>query len=77
VIAVTGDIAGFRRQLALEMARLDREISASYVLWTKHLPRPGEGTAQWSGNLTANWNYGVGGPTLVHQIPNKRATTPS
>jgi hypothetical protein len=73
VIAVTGDIAGFRRQLALEMARLDREVSAAYVLWTKRIFMDLViGTAQWSGNLAANWNYGVKVPdTSYYQIPNK------
>lgn len=66
-------IAEFRRQLALEMARLDREVSQEYYAWTKRVFKElVEGTPQWSGDTTANWNYSVGAASYRYdRIPNK------
>lgn len=73
----TSGIAAFRKQLALEMARIDREISAAYYLWTvKMFTELVEGSAQWSGNLASNWNYSVGGADYSYtEIPNKRGNS--
>lgn len=73
MIAITGDIKGFRKKLREEHARLDREVSAVYVRWTKRVFMDlVVGTAQWSGNLTANWNYSVTSPDPSYDaIPNK------
>lgn len=70
----TTGIAAFRRQLALEMARIDREISAAYYQWSATIFRElVEGSAQWSGNLTSNWNYSVGGADYSYtEVANKR-----
>lgn len=62
MIAVQGleDIPAFRKQIAEEMARLDRETSATYFDWTKKVFQDVvEGTPQWSGDTAANWNYSV------------------
>lgn len=73
MIKITGDIAGFRKQLALEQARLDREISAAYVGWTRRIfAEVVQGSAQWSGDLVANFNYAVGQPDYSYaRIANK------
>lgn len=75
MFAITGldKIGEFRKQIKLEMARLDREVTTTYEGWTKRVfTGLVEGTAQWSGNLAANWNYAVGAPSMRYvQVPNK------
>lgn len=55
------------------MARLDREISAAYYKWTTRVFADlVNGSPQWSGDMTANWNYSVGEPDFSYtQIANK------
>lgn len=69
----TSGVASFRQQMRLEMARLDREISAAFVGWTMEVFRGlVERSPQWSGNMAANWNYSVGSPNWGYTpIPNK------
>lgn len=59
----TSGVEAFRRELKLEMARLDREISKVYVGWTRRIfTELVQGSPQWSGNMTANWKFSVGQP---------------
>lgn len=71
-------IPEFRKQLQLEMARLDREISMAFYRWTMSLfTELVQGTAQWSGNLASNWNYSLGEPDFLYvQNPNKTGDDP-
>lgn len=69
----TSGVAAFRQQMKLEMARLDREITAAFVGWTVEVFRGlVERSPQWSGNMAANWNYSVHTPDFSYtQIANK------
>lgn len=66
-------IERFRRELRLEMARLDREISIAYFKWTVRVfSGLLQDSPQWSGDLTANWNYSVSKPDFSYtRVPNK------
>lgn len=69
----TKGVPKFVKELELELARLDREISEAYYNWTVGLfAYLVDNTAQFSGDLTSNWNYSVGQPDFsYHEWPMK------
>ena len=63
----TSGIAAFNRAVMLEMARLDLEISQEFVKWTTRICTDLiKGSAQFSGDMTANWNYSVNVPDFSY-----------
>lgn len=75
MIDLTGaeQIANFIQQLDLEMAAMDRQISAEFEAWTKRIFKDiVVGTPQFSGNLATAWNYSIGEPNSAYApIPSK------
>ncbi len=73
IVLDTSGVDAFVQQARLDMARLDREVSAVFYKWTARIFKDLVTTSpQWSGDLAANWNYSVGSPDFSYtQIPNK------
>jgi hypothetical protein len=63
----TSGVAAFNRALDLALAEFDREITVAFRGWTvKLFTQLVKDTPQWSGDLTANWNYSIGAPNLTY-----------
>lgn len=71
----TSEIDAFLHKIDLEMARLDREISETYYLWTTRIfVDIVRQSPQWSGDMASNWNYSVKEPNYSYtMIENKAA----
>ena len=74
ILVDTSGVAAFNSALTLELARLEREISAKFAGWTRKVfTGLVRGTPQWSGDLTANWNYSIGSPNLTYRMTAMKA----
>ena len=69
----TSGVAAFNKALDLELARLDREISAAFAGWTKRIfTGLVQDSPQYSGDMTANWTISLNTPDYSYsEIPNK------
>lgn len=73
----TSGVDAFCKEALLELARLDREISAAYYDWTKTVfEGVVQRSPQWSGDMTANWNYSVGSPDMSYTMLENKAAGP-